>query len=199
MLDAREIGKMVLAEEWTIAGALERVAGDEVVAAITSYENVPTLIDADPNLVGQDAETLRKWLKPIGMANWPDMPNKGDWLSATLMSLSDLPAKIAISAVRQAVHRDFRFPSEVKPVIREIAAGIAERHRLALHRLKLMRAELERAANPQPQIEQQPMIWTQEEVDRSNGLFRKIGISTRYRLVGDDVEAFEKGEEHHTE
>lgn len=192
MPDARTLGKLVLQEDWSIKGAVALIEHPtDISLAIDEYEMAHrSLMEIEPALnpqvEGSFAAELRKWLKPIGMANWPEVNwDRGEWLSATMLALSDLPPKVAISAARQAIHRDFRFPNEVKPAIREIATGIIERQRLALHRLKLMRAEIERAANPPvPQIEEQPKVWTEEEVAHSNAMFRRLGISTRWRYIG---------------
>jgi hypothetical protein len=182
MIDTRAIAKLVLEPGWSIAGAIEKVTPEQVAEAIEAYQNVPALIHVDPRFESEEAATLRDLIKGIGMANWPDMPNKGEWLNAMLTSLSDLPVRPAISAARQTLHCDFRFPNEVKPKIREFAAAIIERHNLAIWRLKLMRDEIRRAANPQNQLEQHPEWWTQEMVDDANATFIKVKASTRYKL-----------------
>lgn len=194
MRDAANLGRLVLESDWTVAGALAIVEPHDVASAIERYANVPSLMQAEPamnpEIAGSGCAELRKWLKPIGMTNWPDAKwDRSEWLSSTMLALSDLPAKVAVSATRQALHHSFRFPNEVQPAIREIAAEIIERHKLALHRLRMMHAEIQRAANPPvPQIAEEPKVWTQEEVEKMNAIFAKIGATTRWKLVDGEIQ-----------
>lgn len=85
------------------------------------------------------------------------LPTAGDaaatWREAMVEALADLPAMIALSAAKKAIHRPYRFIGEVEPAIREIAADMIERRRVRRDALTRMHAEIERAANAgQPQI-----------------------------------------------
>lgn len=180
MADPRTLGRKVLEPGFTIAGALVGVKPHEVEEAITSFESVQPLMTVEPNLDGPHAEALANHLRPIGAKIDPKISAEQAtvWRRAMMLALSDLPPKVAISATRQAIHKPMQFLNEVEATIRTIAAEIENRHRLALHRLRMMRAEIERAVNPeQKQITDRaadPI--TIEEVAGWTKDYRRIGV-----------------------
>lgn len=197
MRDARTLARLAMDSTTRIADTGEASELPAIVEAIQSFESLPALIDVDEALTSKAAVDTRNWLKAIAIKTWPDFAkgnseDRSPWLNAVLLALSDLPAAIIAKATRQAVHKPYRFPNEVETEVRRIAADMADKHKLAVFRLRDMKREIEEALNPPtPQIEHQPMEWTQEEVEKANASFKKIGIRTRYRLVCSEVEAFE--------
>ncbi|MCZ3003926.1 hypothetical protein NYY90_20300, partial [Acinetobacter baumannii] len=67
-------------------------------------------------------------------------------------ALSDLPAMIALTAAKKAIHKPFRFVGEVEPAIREIAEAMIERRHVRAAALQRMRDAIKRAANPAPAL-----------------------------------------------
>lgn len=74
------------------------------------------------------------------------------WRDAMVEALSDLPAMIALSAAKKAIHKPFRFVGEVEPAIREIADAMIERRHVRAAALQRMREAIRRAANPAPAL-----------------------------------------------
>ncbi len=74
------------------------------------------------------------------------------WRDAMVEALSDLPAMIALSAAKKAIHKPFRFVGEVEPAIREIADAMIERRHVRAAALQRMRDAIRRAANPVPAL-----------------------------------------------
>lgn len=116
---------------------------------------------------------------------------QGDaWRVVMVEALADLPAMMALTAAKKAIHLPLRFLNEVEAAVRDIAAGMIERRRLGLKRLDAMEAALARASEPQlPDPAAEP--WTLVRVHEANAVFEQSGLSMRYRLVGDQVESFD--------
>ncbi|WP_426254512.1 hypothetical protein [Sphingomonas sp. DC2300-3] len=74
------------------------------------------------------------------------------WRDAMVEALSDLPAMIALTAAKKAIHKPFRFVGEVEPAIREIAEAMIERRHVRAAALQRMRDAIKRAANPAPAL-----------------------------------------------
>jgi hypothetical protein len=189
MTDTRSLALLVLDNEWKARDLATQVEADAVTTALAELAQPPrSLLVADPDLKGEQSQKLRKWLKPIGMKSWPTLSGaaKSEWLDAMVLALSDLPAGYVIAAAQEAVHRPYRFPSEPEVVIREIVAREIEKRTLAVHRLRMLLAEIKRASAPaQPQLEALPKRWTLPEVQEANARFKKIGVAMRYELLPD--------------
>lgn len=186
---ARDLLRVVLAPGWKLP-APGTIDAAQVDAAIAEIEATVPLAREEPKLDGPGAQALADALRPIGAKIMPAMEREASqvWRAAVVMALSDLPRRAALYGLRKAIHRPMQFLNEVDGVARELAQESIERQRLALHRLKMMRREIERAANPQPALEPPPPhVWTQEEVDATNATFRTLGLKTRYKLDGDSV------------
>jgi len=178
MADPRTLAKRVLDPEFTVAGAIVGVRPHEVAEAIEAYQSVQPLATVEPNLDGEHSTRLRSGVKIIGVKIAPTMSADQitPWLNAIVLALSDLPPKVAQAAARQAIHRPIQFLNEVEKIIREIAAEIEQRNNRALIRLRLMRAEIERAANGQPRLTKQDVPLTLEEIARLEPHMVEIGL-----------------------
>lgn len=155
-----------------------------VEQAIAEIEAAQPLSVVEPKLNGPLTQAITTALRPIGAKIAPTMNDQQAqaWMAGVVLALSDLPAKIALYGVRKAIHRPMAFPNEVDGVAREFAEEALNKQRTALHRLKMMKAEIERALSPQPLIEAPAVEWTEESVAEANATFEKAGIKTRYRL-----------------
>lgn len=118
---------------------------------------------------GSETRQVLDAFKPIGAKMRPDMSvdQGAHWATAIVLALSDLPAWIAVQALREAVHIPFDFPTEMETQVREIANRIHDKHLRALRRLRSLQDAILRATNAQPLIEdaikpEEPM--TLEEV-----------------------------------
>jgi hypothetical protein len=159
-------------------------SASEVAHIVRHFETLPALKHVEPDIDGPQAAQVRKWLAVIGSKSWPTMAAdpRTDWLNAMVFALSDLPGALAVAALKDAVHQPFRFHNEVEPWVRERAVLIRKR-------VNLLPWQAERRTREeQPQLEAPGTRWTQQEVDDANATFEAIGVDTRYRLVGDQVE-----------
>jgi hypothetical protein len=193
MTNSRALSRLVLQPDWRKEVADRNVTLDSVAAEIADIEGSLPLKKIEPGLRGPHSNALMKALRPFGAKIAPTM-NQGEadaWRAAVALALSDLPPHIALYALGKAIHRPMQFPNQVEEIAREYADEALARQRTALHRLKMMKAEIERAANPQPALEAPPMIWTQEKVDEANAAFKRLGLKMRYRLTDEGVENYD--------
>ncbi|WP_404711503.1 hypothetical protein [Sphingomonas sp. MMS24-J13] len=184
----RDAARLALSFEWTLAGALDSLAGEDLGATITAYEaslaplNEIERLERDENgHFGRWMTELRTWLKPIGMKISPTMSPEqcSAWLTAVAIALSDLPPKVATQAARAAIHIPMSFMNEVDGHVRAEAIKIMGRHKTALRRLHAMQAEILRAANPQPALSAPDPFerYTAEEIRRMSPHIRSIGLT----------------------
>lgn len=71
-----------------------------------------------------------------------------EWRTAMTDALSDLPAMIALTAAKKAIHRPFRFIGDIEAGVREIASELLTDRQARLRGLERMRADLARAMRP---------------------------------------------------
>lgn len=187
---SRELIAQVLSPAFDLARALTSTSLEEVSAAIAEIEATQPLSRVEPKLDGVWANRVLDALRPLGakISIGAKPEDVRAWTTAVVAALSDLPPRIAVGALRKALHRPMRFLNEVEFVVREYAEEAIEAQANALWRLKRMKREIERAANPLPQIEQKPKVWTQAEIDEANDMFRSLRLRTRWKLVGTDCE-----------
>lgn len=179
---------------WTIDGALA-LATVEPGAIPTARQRVEQQLEAVP----ADGERRAQWesalderLRRLAVKIAPGMSvaQADAWRKVMTEALGDLPAMVALTAAKRAIHRPMQFLNEIEGVVREIAADMITRRKLALLRLDALRDEIERASQPKlPDPAREP--WTEERVGDANAIFARLGIKTRYRLVDGEVEPFE--------
>ncbi len=92
-------------------------------------------------------ERLRRLAAKVLPTASPDAAKA--WRDAMVEALSDLPAMIALTAAKRAIHLPFRFIGEVEPGIREIATSMIDRRSARRAGLERLREALRRAALPQ--------------------------------------------------
>lgn len=150
MSDPRTLSRLVLEPGFTVARAIVNVTPAELEAAISSYESVKPLMHVEPRLDGPQSRAVADFLRPIGAKIAPTMSGEqaNTWRAAMVLALSDLPPRVAQKATRLAIHKPMLFINEAETEIRKIAADMEAKNRLALYRLRTMRAEIERAGNP---------------------------------------------------
>lgn len=162
----------------------------EIDAALEALKPGLPLKRSEPGLDGQGARLAEDALRVIGAAVDPRMNNEQAkaWRKAVLLKLSNLPADVLVKAIRAAWHTSFRFLGDVEEEVRTQAKVIEGQRAAVKLRLERWRAELERALNPQPQLEAPKEPATQEEVDRVNATLASAGVKTRYRLANGQIE-----------
>jgi hypothetical protein len=99
------------------------------------------------------------------------------WREAMKEALSDLPAMVALSAAKRAIHRPFRFIGDIEHGVREIAAEIVEERHRRLVLLRHLRAEIERAASPVlslPEFEER--TYSDDQIRAMSTDIRAIGL-----------------------
>lgn len=142
---------------WTTERAIEAFGAntaDALAAAIARVEHDlrPVARDGAQRDAWRDAidERLRRLAAKIapGMA-----PAQGDeWRSAMAEALSDLPAMVALTACKRAMHRPFQFLNQVEQAVREIAATIIEERESRRRAAERMLRDLQRAVDPAPTL-----------------------------------------------
>lgn len=197
----REAAQIALAPDWTLETALASLDGQDVGAALASYESgLVALAEAEPKLDGAGAAMVRKWLKPIGMKIAPAMGEDvaGDWLTAVMMALSDFPAKVTAQAARAAIRVPMQFLNEVDGHVRAEAERIMARHRTAVLRLRMMRDAIVRAAAPaRPQLaapEEGATPLSAAELRALKPDFRRIGLDQGW-ITQAELDAADAGHE----
>lgn len=99
------------------------------------------------------------------------------WRDAMKEALSDLPAMVALSAAKRAIHRPFRFIGDIEHGVREIADEIIARRQARLVVLRRMRAEVERAAAPAiVLIDVEERGYTPTEIRAMSAAIRSVGL-----------------------
>ena len=96
------------------------------------------------------------------------------WRESMVEALSDLPAMIALTAVKKAIHKPFRYVGDVETAIREIADAMIERRHVRAAALQRMRDAIKRAANPVPALP--PMEITAAGIRAMTPEIRALGL-----------------------
>lgn len=112
------------------------------------------------------------------------------WQDSMAEAFSDLPAMIALTAAKRAIHTPFRFIGEVEVEVRRIAVELTQRRHDRLRSLRRMQGDIERAMRPIPTLpKHEPEPATPEEVARINGFLRSIGVRTQFADDGSTYQA----------
>jgi hypothetical protein len=183
---SRDLVRTVLAEGWLPTAPADIAEIDQALAELETK----AIKELEPKLDGEASAAVDRNLRPIGAKILPTAPPGAvkEWRMAMLMALSDLPPRIAAYATAKAIHTPFNFLNEVELEVRRIAAEAIDKQRTAAWRLKMWRAELERAMNPAPALEApSDERVAAQEIDEFNATMRASphGIRTRLRL-GED-------------
>ena len=179
---------------WRVEGALEAAGGRDpatIGQALSKIETALAPVPVDPVMRGEWKSAMDERLRQLAIKVSPGMSvaQADPWRDVMAEALSDLPALVALTAAKRALHRPMKFMNEIEGVVREIAAEIEGERREAKWRLERLRADMERIASPPvalPAPEAVPM--TAADIDEANALFQRLGIRTRYRLDGTSYE-----------
>lgn len=133
---------------------------------------------ADPAKVGRFSAGLRDDLTLIVTKIAPTMSQEQSdaWISVMVRALSDLPGRVAREAVQGALHRPMQFISEVETVVRDVAASVTAKHRMAMRNLRRLHAEIEDAKRPRIEGATAPAELTAEDIRRMSPSLRAVGI-----------------------
>jgi hypothetical protein len=192
-LKPRDIARLALQYDWRLAAAT--IPPDNIAQAIDELTaGTVALKTIDPALKGEEAIRVADALRPFGAKIAPTIraSEARAWRMALVIALSDLPPLIALRAAKRAIHVPMQFLNEVEGHIRAAATEMVEQQRVALVRLRRLHEELDRALNAPPALPApEPEPVTEEEVQQLNAFLRGCGVSTRYRLDGDQAVAVE--------
>jgi hypothetical protein len=142
---------------WTTERAVEAL-GTGTPEALTA---AIALVERELRPVPRDAEGRKAWciaiddrLRRLAAKVAPGMaPAQGDeWRSAMVEALSDLPAMVALTACKRAMHRPFQFLNQVEAAVREIAASVIEEREARRRAAERILRDLERAAAAPPAL-----------------------------------------------
>lgn len=198
MSESRALSIAALLPDWR--KHINDAQPSEIEAAIADIEHHSLPLKAvEPNFNGSASKALAKAIQPLGALIAPTMTREqGDaFRAAIVLALADLPPRAALIGLKKAVHVPMEFPNQVHGVVRKLAEEAVQQQRTALHRLKMMKDEIERALNPQPKLEAPPMEWTQEAIDEANATFGRAGLKTRYRLGPEGIENYQLSPDEH--
>jgi hypothetical protein len=107
-------------------------------------------VPADPKLRASWNNALDERLRRLAVKVSPGMSveQSSAWRDVMVDALADLPALVALTAAKRALHRPMTFMNEIETVVREIAAEVEKERRQALWRLRKLKAEIDAAAQP---------------------------------------------------
>lgn len=112
------------------------------------------------------------------------------WQDSMAEAFSDLPAMIALTAAKRAIHTPFRFIGDVEVEVRRIAVELTQRRHDRLRALRRMQADIERATRPTPTLpKHDPEPATPEQVAHINSFLRSIGVRTQFADDGSTYQA----------
>lgn len=122
-------------------------AGAAIAAAIAKTEHELRAVPADGDHRSEWVHALDERLRRLAVKVAPTATpaQTVEWRNAMADALSDLPAMIALTAARNAIHRPFRFIGDIEAGVREIAADLLAERQIRLRGLDRMRGEIERA------------------------------------------------------
>lgn len=110
-----------------------------------------------------------------------------EWRSAMVDALADLPAMIALTAAKHAIHRPFRFIGEIEAAVREIALELMGKRETALAAFRRHRDAIERAVTPPAPALAAPddgAPLPPGDLALVNGYLSRHGIQTRFASDG---------------
>ena len=115
------------------------------------------------------------------------LPTAGEaaqaWREAMVEALSDLPAMIALTAARRAIHTPFRFVGEIEVEIRRIAAELMMRRNTRLLVIAALRRKLDQLVLSVEPAPSEPI--SEAARLRTNAYLRRIGVHTQLAADGD--------------
>jgi hypothetical protein len=182
--------------EWEAAkAAITTVAQCDEALAMYDAQLVP-VVDTCPDLLSLNevrvaealdsnpyAKQIAQGLKMLGRKVMPTASEDQvrHWLAAVTVSLCGLPGPVAVQAVKLARidPEPARFAPEIEPLVRRCAAKVQERYEAARWRLRWMRREIERAANPAPALPPKAPP-TEQDWHEFNAHMRAMGLGTRF-------------------
>lgn len=139
------------AASFDVANALKEHGGERLQATREAlHRQLLPLGKAEPKFDGPHSEELAKYLSIIGAAVLPTMSagQANAWVKAVRIKLADLPSRCVCQAANDAVHKAFGYIAEAEQFIRVKADELHMRQRLAIRRLDMMQAELQRLQTP---------------------------------------------------
>lgn len=105
------------------------------------------------------------------------------WRDALVEALADLPAMVALTAAKRAVHRPFRFIGEIEAAVREIAAEIIDDRQERLAAFRRHRDAIDRALNPTAPALPAPdddAPFSPERIRAMSADFRRMGLKAGF-------------------
>lgn len=162
---------------WTIDAAIAAVADQpsQVLAAIDKLRRdlAPVPRDAGPS--ADWAEALDRRLRKLAAKIAPSMSvEQADaWCEAVVEALSDLPAMVALTAAKRAIHVPMTFLNEVEGIVRGIAAEVDRDRRAALRRLAELRDVLDRLQSPPAELSAPPIVTPEQ----AQAILQEFGLA----------------------
>jgi hypothetical protein len=120
---------------------------------------------AEPKLDGSESRKAKMAFLPLGAKLQPGMADdKAEvWTKAMVASLSNLPVRCILTAMRDALHKTFRFPTDLEEYLRSRAEANLEFEVACITRLRRFYEHLTGVQQPL-QLEQRNDPMTREEI-----------------------------------
>lgn len=175
---------------------LANESGNAIGDAIAFVERAFDPVPADQHGRAQWKGAMDERLRRLAVKIAPSMSvEQGrEWRNVMADALADLPAMIALTAAKRAIHKPMRFLNEVEAEVRVIAEEVvAERH-LARSRLDNLRLPPAPVLALPPQDDGAPLSF--DEIRKMSPTMRSLGVSTGAitQEQVDEVEAAERAQ-----
>lgn len=128
-------------------------------------ETLRPLKAVEPKLDGMESGKVRRAFLPLGAKLQPGM-DEGKaqvWTNAMVASLSNLPSRCIVTAMQDALHKTFRFPTDLEDYVRVRAEQNLDFEVLCVGRLRRFMESLTGTQQPL-QLEQRNDPMTKDEI-----------------------------------
>ncbi len=103
-------------------------------------------------------------------------PAQGEeWRKVMVDALADLPAMVALTAGKRALHVPMQFMNEIEPAIRAAAAQVIAERNLAIERLRLLAVQMRQAGLPRLEDRRSDPL-TAAEIAAMTPAMREMGL-----------------------
>jgi hypothetical protein len=148
------IAQLALAPgEWKAAAAHElarSIGPDAINDAIALVRQQFAPVPSDDDRRAEWAVAMDERLRRIALKVSPGMSpaQAAPWRGVMVEALADLPAMVALTAAKRALHIPMQFMNQIEPAIRDAAAQVLAERNLAIERLRRLAVQRKQATMP---------------------------------------------------
>jgi len=135
---------------WTTSTALElaqAIGPDAIAAALAQVELNLAPVPREPEPRAQWNKAMDECLRRLAVKIAPGMSpaQSEEWRKVMVAALRDLPAMVALTAAKRALHVPMQFMNQIEDAVRNAAAQVITEHRIATERLRLLAIQMKQA------------------------------------------------------